>query len=192
MDSFLGLGSALVVPALAVAVGFTLTARDRLRRAWWFGVAVSAGICLPLCPFVQEGLHNVALHLQSLTQAGTLSLSQRVIEPVLLLAVLVVPLLAVCVVGALAGRVLQLLARSNASIEEPDLKEHRWRFSVRELLIGCAAVCLVLALIFGQSRRFQVVEEKNQNSFRARFLASFDSGQTKLLSEPTVNEQSAR
>ena len=186
-DSFLGLGSALVVPQLAIGVWFVLSARDRLRRLWWFGFVVASGLCLPLCAAAERGVHALARFLQELTQQGTISLSQRVIEPAALLLIIVGIPIGVCLLSAIAGRFATRLARSMESAADPELST-RWRFSVRELLIGFAAACLLLAWISGHSRDFGSQESRNQSALLTRFKASFISGETRLLGEPILGE----
>jgi nucleoside diphosphate kinase len=123
-----------------VGLGFALTAYDPARRAWWFGFSVVAGLCLPLCPLVEQSLHSIALFLQGLSQKGTISLSQRVIEPTLVLMVVLCPFLAVGLLGVVAGRFTRQIAGHTRPSETSDsIIRARWRLSIRELLIGIAA-----------------------------------------------------
>lgn len=188
-DSFVGLGSLLLVPTLAVAVTFTLSVRDRLRRAWWFGFAVTVGICLPLCPRAEQMLHGLAVYLQRLSQQGTISLSQRVIEPTLLILIVTVPWLVACLVGVIGGRMARRFARSAPSLGDPEAGNRRWQFSTRALAVGVAAACLLLAWMFGHSRSVQTREAQNQSWFLTRFTDSFSADELQLLAEPLLDEQ---
>jgi hypothetical protein len=188
MESFLGLGSGLVVSGLAIAVAFTLTARDPLRRAWWFGFMVALGICLPLCPVMEQWLHAGAVYLQRLTQQGILSLSQRAVEPGVVLLIFMVPSLTASLIGILAGRVMRALVRRRAVPAEASPGVHGWRFSLRELLVGLAATCLLLGWISSHARRYRAAEQQNQDLFLEQFEASFTSGETRLLEAPTVDD----
>ena len=189
VDSFFGLGSLLVVPAFAVSAVCTLTACNDGRRAWWFGFSIAAGLFLPLCPLVERGLHSIALALQHLSQSGTISLSQRVIEPTLLVLVVLCPFLAVGLLGVVAGRLTRRIAGIGTSGATSDSIGTRWRFTIRELLIGVAAACLLLAWIFGQTRNWDAGEQKNQRLFLSRFESSFTSAEVTLLGTPKIDEQ---
>jgi hypothetical protein len=189
VDINFGLGSLLIVPAFAVSAWFLLTAREELR-AWWFGFVITNGMFLPLCPWVEQGLHSVAVYLQHLTQSGILSLSQRVIEPTLLILVVLCPLVLASLLGFAAGRFTQRLARGATRREatvSPD--GGHWRFSIREMLIAIAAVCFLAAWNSGHTRHWKDAEDRNQSAFLNRFKASFSSGEVGLLAEPRIEEQ---
>lgn len=189
VDSHFGLGSVLIVPALAMGVWLLLTACEE-SRAWWFGFVISIGMFLPLCSWVERCLHSVAVYLQHLSQRGVLSPSQRVIEPTLIIMVLLCPLFAACLLGIGVGGFMRRLARSASRDETTESSDGgHWRFSVREMLIAVAAICLLAAWIGGQTRYWQGADERSQIAFLNRFKASFVSGEVELLAEPRIEEQ---
>jgi hypothetical protein len=141
-NSFFGLGSLLVVPALAVGLWRTVWARDRERRAWWFGFTVALGLFLPACPAGMRLMFDFAIYVQDLTQRGALPPPVDVIELGCLLAAVLVPLFGACGAGTVAGELARRAARGKAS----DIADSvRWQFSLRELLLAMGAVGLVLA-----------------------------------------------
>ncbi len=91
-DSVFGIASSLVVPVLFVAVVFTIIARTSGRRIWWFAFACgTAAWLLFLSQLLETGVHHTDFYLQRLTHSGTISLSQRVIEPTALLLIFLGP-----------------------------------------------------------------------------------------------------
>lgn len=189
VDRFFGLGSLLLVPAIAIGVWFTVTARDRRRRAWWFGYSVSVGVCFPLCAYVERGVLSIGRYLQDLSQSGVISLSQRVLEPALLILIVVCPLIAASVLGLIAGRLCRRFTGAPRLTEPPKPgTQMQWRLSVRELLIGFAAMCLLLGWIIGHVRSRNTTERENLSAFLVRFESSFTSGEVTLLDDPQPYE----
>ena len=187
VDSLFGLGSMFVVPLLAVAVVFTITAGDRRRRAWWFAFAMVAGLCLQLCPSVAAGAFGAARFAQDLSKSGTVPLSQSVVELASGLAIVLTPPIAAILLGAYAGRTAQRWIKRDDSAEVAD-NRWRWRFSVRELAIGVAGAALLLALVANRTRSWSMGESGKQQQFLARFETSFAAGDVKLLAPPRISE----
>ncbi len=188
VDFYFGLCSLLIVPAFASAVSLTLTASEE-RRPWWFGFAVTLGAFLPLCPVVEQWLSNGAIYLQQLSQRGVLSLSQRVIEPTLLLLQVICPFVAASLLGVAMATLSRYLANRRRPLELTNSDGRRWRLSVREMLIALAAISFLGAWITSQTRRWENLDQANQLAFLERFKASFSSEEVKLLAEPRIEEQ---
>jgi hypothetical protein len=185
-DSAFGMASALVVPVFFVGLVFTVAARAPARRLWWFVFTASTAIwMLFLSPLLESGVHGTAIYLQSLTQQGTISLSQRVIEPAALLLIFLGPPLGAVVTGVSAGRLSQyrLRARNDPQIDE---SIPRWRFSIRELLVAIFTLTLLLAIAFGRIRNHQAAESNARSAFLARFESSFTTNTVQLLQKPII------
>jgi hypothetical protein len=178
-DSPFGLASALVAPLLAVSLVCTVTA-DEQHRIWWFAFACSAAVwLLVLSPGLESAVNGIAVGLQRLTQRGTISLSQRVIEPTSLALIVIGPPIGAVFTGVGAGWLAQRIRRSRAS-------EGRWRFSMRELLVATFALCMFLALAFGRLRVDHAKENDGKAAFLSRFENSFGSTHVRLLSPPDI------
>ncbi|PHR95374.1 MAG: hypothetical protein COA78_30280 [Blastopirellula sp.] len=188
MDSLFGLGSFLVVPVIAVALVFTLVSCDPSRRIWWFGFTVVAGLWLHLCPLIESGVHGIANHLQDLTQAGKISLSQRIIEPSSLILNVMLPLIGVILTGMLAGYLAQRMRmRYVTSAEESN--SYRWQISMRELFVGTCALCIFIAMFMNRTRDWQTGESQNQQQFLTKFESSFNQDQFELIGPIHIQEQ---
>jgi hypothetical protein len=117
--------------------------------------------------------------LQRLTQQGTISISQQVIEPTALALIFLGPPLGAVLTGLGAGWLAQRVRRSGAS-------EKRWRFSLRELLVATCALCVFLALAFGRLGLDQAKAHDGRMAFLTRFESSFASNNVRLLSPPDI------
>lgn len=189
-NSFFGLGSVLLVPALAIGVWFALGTQGGERRAWWFGFTMAVGLCLPLAPAIEASLCDFAVFLQRRTQRGELSLSQRVIEPGCLLLTVLCPVAVACLAGLVAGGFAQRLARRAAGDEAAcSPRSARWQFSLRELLLVLGALGVLLAWNGLYTADRGARERQNQQQFLARFKDSFKSGEVKLLAAPGIEER---
>ncbi len=178
-DSTFGMASVLVAPVLAASLVCTATAREP-HRVWWFAFACSTAVwLLVLSPALELVVNGIAVSLQRLTQRGTISLSQRVIEPTALALIFIGPPIGAVVTGFGAGWLAQRTRRSPAS-------ERRWRFSVRELLVATLALCMFLALASGRIRVDHAKENERKVAFLTRFENSFGSSRVRLLSPPDI------
>jgi hypothetical protein len=189
IDSSIRLGSALLILTLTSSIWLTVSASDRVQRAWWFGFTLVVGLCMPACPMFERWIMNFAHYLQRLTQRGVISLSQRVIEPAALILILLVPLIVACSLGILAGSFNARCARGNKQQTTELAAGQRWRFTTRELLAGIAGVGLVVAALSGYSRHRNTLALERQNQFLQQFKMSFVSNDIKLLAEPTIVDQ---
>lgn len=185
-DSVFGIASSLVVPVFFVAVVFTIIARTSGLRIWWFAFAcVTAVWLLFLSQLLETGVHHTALYLQRLTHSGTISLSQRIIEPTALAMIFLGPPLGAVATGIGLGRLSQFwVPRDGDACNEQG--RQRWSFSVREMLIAIAAVCALLAGVSVRTRAHQAAENHIKNAFLKRFEASFTTGYVRLRSQPTI------
>lgn len=186
-NSFFGLGSVLVVPALAAGLWCAVWTRNFECRAWWLGLTLAVGLFLPACPASMRLSQSVAVYVQRLTQRGSFV---NVIELCCLLATVLVPLLCACLVGIAGGNLARGIAHRAARGRATEIPDGaRWQFSVRELLSVVAALSLVLAW----NGHFLAVrgarERQNQLAFLARFEESFRSDEIQLLADPVVSER---
>ena len=189
-NSFFGIGSALVVPTIAVGLWGTLSSRHRDTRAWWFGFTVAAGLCLPLCPGNARIFSDFAAYVQQQTQRGKSSLSVNIIELGCLLATVFVPALCASLAGIVAGKLARGVARRDARGQAADVTDNiHWQFSLRELLLSLAALGLLLAFNGHYISDRAAWERQNQRAFLARFQESFRSGEVELLAEPAIAER---
>lgn len=189
-NSFFGLGSVLVVPALAAGLWRAVSTRRRERRAWWFGFTMVAGLFLPVCPAGMRLSTDFGRYIQERARRGAFSLPADIIELGSLLATVLAPLFCACLAGIVAGKLSRGVARRADRKEATEVPEDvRWQFSLRELLLAFAAVGLVLAW----NARFLAErgerEKQNQRAFLARFKESFRSDEVKLLAEPVIAER---
>ncbi|HEY3394857.1 MAG TPA: hypothetical protein VGK58_19285 [Lacipirellulaceae bacterium] len=185
-DSAFGMASMLVVPTFFVALVFTITARDAYRRIFWFVFTCSAAIwMLFLSQILESAVLATAIYLQDLTQQGTISLSQRVIEPVSLGLIFLGPPVGAALSGVVAGRLLQYWFRRRNGSQAYE-GNSRWRFSIRELLVAVFALSLLLAVAFGRIRNHQAAENSARSTFLARFEASFTTHEIELLQAPII------
>jgi hypothetical protein len=188
-DSHFGLGSVLILPVLGMSVWLLVTAREE-SRAWWFGLVICVGIFLPLCPWVERCLHSIAIYLQKLSHRGIPELSQSVIETTLGVMVFLGPLTIACLLGVTVGGFMQRIARRGADAHPTGLGHMRyWRFSIREMLIAIAAMCILAGWFASQRRNWQDAKEDSQIAFLNRFKESFVSGEVELLAEPRIVKQ---
>ncbi|HVA48718.1 MAG TPA: hypothetical protein VNH11_20300 [Pirellulales bacterium] len=189
-NSFFGLGSVLLVPALAVGLWRAVPASDRERRVWWFGFTVAVGLFLPACPASERLSCDFARYVQGLTQRGALSLPVDIIELCCLSATVLAPLLCACLAGIVAGELARGFARLAARGQATDVPDGvRWQFSLREFFLAMAAVGLVLAWNGHYLTDRGAQESEHQRAFLARFEESFRSGEIELLAGPVVSEQ---
>jgi hypothetical protein len=185
-DSAFGMASTLVVPAFFVALVFTIIARDAYRRIFWFAFTCSAAIWLLLLSrLLESAVLGTAIYLQELAQQGTISLSQRVIEPVSLLLILLGPPVGAVLTGVGAGRMLQYWFRGRNGSQAYE-GNPRWRFSIRELLVAVFALSLLMAFAFARIRDHQAAEDSARSTFLARFEASFTTNEIELLQAPRI------
>lgn len=186
-NSFFGLGSVLLVPAVAIGAVRALWTSDRQRRAWCFGFAVAAGLCFPLAAAIEKSLHDFAAHWQSGQQR---LLSTDIVELGCLLSIVFAPVAAACLAGLVAGGLMRRLVRRAARVESAASPDGaRWQFSLRELLVALGAVGALLAWNSRFTTDRQASERQKQQPFLARFKVSFRSGEIKLLAEPAIAER---
>lgn len=178
-DSVFGMASVLVAPVLAASLILTVTAREQ-DRLWWFAFACSAAVwLLVLSPALEWGVNGIAVSLQRMTQQGTISLSQRVIEPTALALLCCGPPLGAVLTGIGAGRLTTFTRRSGEG-------GSRWRFSLRELVVATFALSVFLALGLGRMRVDRAQEQGGRAAFLARFESSFSSSGAQLLAPPDI------
>jgi hypothetical protein len=183
-DSVFGMASTLVVPLLFVAIALTLTARDLTRRLWWFVFSCSTAIWMVLLSWLLErAVHTTALYLQDLTQQGTISLSQRVIEPTSLALIFLGPPLGAVITGIVSAR---WLVKNCRTIRHRDELVRQWRFSMREMLVAVFAISLLLAFVFGRTQAHRASESRARNTFLARFESSFAGTAVQLADAPVI------
>ncbi|MEX2310495.1 MAG: hypothetical protein WD738_23205 [Pirellulales bacterium] len=130
---------------------------------------------------------DTAVALQRLTQRGTIDLSQRIIEPVALLLVLLLPMaLAIatgCFAGWAAARMNQRVSRIRSAADEDSAT---WRLSIREMLISIVAICVLLGMAVSRVSSWQAANRQDEQEFLSRFSNSFISGNVKLLEMPAI------
>jgi hypothetical protein len=165
---------------------FTVISREPAHRSWWFAFACSTAIwLLVLLPIVESGIHGAALGLQRLTQRGTISLSQRVIEPAALASIFLLPPIGAVLTGVGMGRLTYPWRRRSGGSPSREGSQ-RWRFSLRELLVATFALCAFLALALGRLRVDQARTDDGKAAFLARFESSFATTDVRLLAQPNI------
>lgn len=185
-NSFSGLSSSLIVPVFFVAVMFAIIARKNGHRIWWFAFAFGiAAWLLFLSQLWETTVHYTALYLQRLSHSGTISLTQRIIEPTALALIFLVPLLGSVVTGIGLGHLSQLWIQRGGDASSEGGRQ-QWRFSVREMLIATSAVCVLLGIVSVGTRAHQAAENDSKNAFLKRFEASFTTSNVRLRSKPTI------
>jgi hypothetical protein len=184
-----GLGSCCVVPLVAFALAMTVTSVQPIHRLWWFAFLCVSACWFLIASFLEHLIMETAVALQELTQRGIIDLSQRVIEPVALLLVLILPMALAIATGCLAGRaVTRLNRRFGRGKISTEVDSARWKLSIREMLISVVAICFFLGLAVSRMSSWQAANRQAAQLFASRFEASFNTGDVILLERPEITD----
>lgn len=187
MERGFGLGAMLTVPTCCLGFWFALASPRRTQRIGWFAFSSVNVFLLPSCPWWKRMIEAVLVWVQDIIRSSQPTALYHNAEIVALLAMIILPWVAGCGLGALAAK----LTRRYLSAPTTDVENESrpsYQFTMRGMLLTIMVLAALTGWLSTTVRQWHYHEKANQTRLLQKFKGSFTTGNVTLLAEPLIAE----